>query len=128
MNNIFYVYIWIRKDINKVFYVGKGHGNRYRNLKTSRNRWFKHVVEKVGKDNLEVKIIESELEEKTAFEREKYYIKYFKEIGHPLTNLTSGGDGSSDWFQYLTEEEKEKHREISKSFLGKNTPKKRKGK
>lgn len=26
--NDYYVYMWIRKDLNEVFYIGKGHGNR----------------------------------------------------------------------------------------------------
>lgn len=30
--NRFYVYVWIRKDTNNVFYVGKGSNNRYKDL------------------------------------------------------------------------------------------------
>ena len=120
MNNekIYYVYKWIRLDKNEVFYIGKGHGNRYKDLRM-RNKYFLNVVNKVGMDNINIEIIEDNLDEITAFEKEKYYIKYYKDIGCNLTNLTSGGDGSSDWWNYLSEEEKEHHREISKSFLGK---------
>lgn len=56
MNN-FYVYVWIRKDIDKVFYVGKGKNNRYKDL-SSRNKWFLNVVHKVGMENIEIKILE----------------------------------------------------------------------
>lgn len=117
--NIYYVYIWIRKDIDKVFYVGKGHGNRYKDMRM-RNRYFHNVVNKVGMDNIEIIKIEENLSEEEAFEREVYYIDFYQKQGCPLTNMTKGGEGSSDWFDRLTEEEKQKHREISKSFLGKN--------
>ena len=118
VKNIFYVYAWIRKDTNRIFYVGKGHGNRYKDL-SSRNDWFLHTVNKVGMENIEIKILEDNLDEETSFEREKFYIKKYRDEGQPLTNLTDGGDGSGNWYQFLSEEEKEKHREISKSFLGK---------
>lgn len=115
----FYVYIWIRLDKNTVFYVGKGSGNRYKDM-SMRNRYFLNVVNKVGKDNIEIKIIEDNLSEQEAFEKEIYYIQYYKEQNCELTNMTSGGEGSSDWYEHLTDEEKEQHKEISKSFLGKH--------
>ena len=117
--NIYYVYVWIRKDINKIFYVGKGKKNRYKDL-SSRNQWFLNIVNKIGMNNIEIKIIENNLTEDEAFEKEIYYISKFKEENHPLCNLTKGGEGSSDWYTYLSEEEKEHHKEISKSFLGKH--------
>jgi len=116
---IYYVYKWIRLDTNQVFYIGKGHGNRYKD-RNMRNRYFNNVVNKVGMDNIVIKFIETDLDEETAFEKERYYIKYYKELGHRLTNLTSGGDGSSDWYSFISDEEKERHREISKSFLGRH--------
>lgn len=122
MCNNFYVYVFVRNDTNQVFYVGKGKGNRYKDM-SMRNKYFVHIVQKVGKENIKSKIIEDGLCEELAFEREKYYIKYFKSIGHVLTNMTDGGEGTSGWFDKLTEEEKTKHREVSKSFLGKrHTP------
>lgn len=116
---IYYVYKWIRLDTNQVFYIGKGHGNRYKD-RSMRNKYFNNVVNKVGIDNIKIEIIESNLDEATAFEKEKYYIKYYKDAGHKLTNMTSGGEGSSDWYKFLSEEEKERHKEISKSFLGRH--------
>ena len=72
-------------------------------------------------ENIEIKILEDGLDEETSFEREKFYIKKYRDEGQPLVNLTDGGDGSGNWYQFLSDEEKEKHREISKSFLGKKT-------
>lgn len=116
---IYYVYKWIRLDTNQVFYIGKGHGGRYKD-RSMRNKYFNNVVNKVGMDNISIELIEENLDEKTAFQKEKYYINYYKESGHKLTNMTSGGEGSSDWYKFLSEEEKERHKEISKSFLGKH--------
>ena len=83
-----------------------------------RNKYFLNVVNKVGIDNTTRKKIEENLTEQEAFDLEIYYIQHYKEIGCELTNMTKGGEGSSDWFEHLSEEEKDKHREISKSFLG----------
>ena len=121
-------YVWIRNDTNKVFYVGKGKKNRINDL-SMRNKYFLNVVNKVGIDNTTRKKIEENLTEQEAFDLEIYYIQHYKEIGCELTNMTKGGEGSSDWFEHLSEEEKDKHREISKSFLGRtHTQKKRKKK
>lgn len=119
MDNRYYVYVWTRLDTNEVFYVGKGHGNRYKDMRM-RNRYFLNIVNKVGMDNIKIDIVEKDLSEEDAFEREQYFISYYKTISSCLTNMTKGGEGSSDWFDHLTEEEKELHRELSKSFLGKH--------
>lgn len=116
--NIYYVYVWIRLDTNEVFYVGKGHGNRYKDM-SMRNRYFLNIVAKVKMQNIEIKIIEDALTEEAAYTREKYWIAYYRNHSSCLTNMTDGGEGSSNWYSYLTDEEREHHREISKSFLGK---------
>ena len=69
---IYYVYVWIRNDTNKVFYVGKGKKNRINDL-SMRNKYFLNVVNKVGIDNIEIKIIENDLSEEKAYEREIFY-------------------------------------------------------
>lgn len=74
---------------------------------------FRKALIKYGKDNFQKEIIEvcthSELKEK-----EKYYIKYFeannKKIGY---NLTEGGE-DGDWWEYLTDEQKEYYTEQSR--------------
>lgn len=116
---IYYVYVWFRTDKNEVFYVGKGKGNRSHDM-GMRNRHFLNVVNKVGMDNIVILKLEENLEEQEAYEREKYYIAFYESLGHNLTNKTKGGEGSSDWYSRLTEEEKQRHREISaKAFTGK---------
>lgn len=113
--NKYYIYIWIRKDKEEVFYVGKGSKNRYKDM-SMRNRYFLNIVNKVGMDNIEIKIIEDGLTEEEAFNREIYYIDFYKKEGCKLANLTKGGEGSSNWYDFLTEEEKERHRRISACF------------
>lgn len=120
----FYIYVWKRPDKpeeHSVFYVGKGCKNRYRSLTNERleNKHLKHVIEKVGWDNIQKQIIEYNLENLQAYEREKYYIKLYEEQGCILVNLTEGGDGSKGWYDTLSDEEKEFHRQYSKSFVGK---------
>lgn len=85
-----------------------------------RNRHFLNIVRKLGKKNCTIIFLEENLNESTAFEKEKYYISYYRQKGVHLTNISNGGDGSSGWFENVSEEEKERHREVSKSFLGKH--------
>lgn len=44
--NKYYVYEWIRLDTNEPFYVGKGCGNRWKEL-LNRNNWFLRIVNKI---------------------------------------------------------------------------------
>lgn len=60
-----------------------------------RNRHFLFIVRKLGVNNCKIIKLEENLEEQKAFEKERYYIKYYKDLGEPLTNISDGGDGSS---------------------------------
>ena len=91
MENIFYVYLHRRKTDNKVFYVGKGKNNRAFD-KTNRSRWWKNVVDKHG---VEVEVVFDNLPEKDALQVEKDTILEFRYFGHPLVNMTDGGEGMS---------------------------------
>ena len=95
MENVFYVYLHRRKTDNKVFYVGKGKGRRAY-AKTSRSQWWKSVSDKHG---LIVEIVFENLSEEEAFQIEKDTILEFKYFGHPLVNLTNGGEGMSGYKQ-----------------------------
>lgn len=89
--NIYYVYLHRRCDTNDVFYVGKGKGKRAYQ-KYSRNRWWCAIVEKVG---FTVEMVEINLAEDDAFELEVETIKFYKECGYTLCNMTNGGEGQS---------------------------------
>lgn len=91
MENVFYVYLHRRKTDNKVFYVGKGKGNRY-SSRHGRSEWWKRTVDKHG---FEAEIVFDNLSEEESFECEKNTILEFRYFGHPLVNMTDGGEGSS---------------------------------
>lgn len=102
---MFYVYEHIRPDTNKVFYVGKGSGNRL-NSKNNRNRYWNFVVEKSG-GFLSRKLIETNDEEFILFV-EIETIDLYKKRKIKLCNITNGGEGISGYKH--TEETKEKVR------------------
>lgn len=63
----FYVYIWFIKETHKVFYVGKGSGNRVISMK-DRNPYFRNIRKNYDCDYEIVKYFDSEIE---AYEYEK---------------------------------------------------------
>lgn len=87
--NSYYVYAFLRKD-GSPYYVGKGKGNRMYN---DRGRPVKKP-----KNNENIILLENEIDEITAFEKEKYYISLYgrKDNGTGiLRNKTDGGEGAS---------------------------------
>ncbi len=93
----YYVYLHLTKDTNIPFYVGKGKNNRYF-YTGSRNRWWKHVVDK---HDYVIKILEFNLTEQEAFKSEVFWIKFYGrkqiETWGTLVNLTDGGEGISGY-------------------------------
>jgi hypothetical protein len=102
---MFYVYEHIRPDTNQVFYVGKGKGNRLNSL-SDRNRYWNHIVAKVGSFNA-YKIAENE-DEELVFLAEQERIDQLRRIGIKLCNVTNGGEGTTGL----------KHSEESKAKIG----------
>lgn len=92
LNNIYYIYFHINPLKNEIFYVGKGKGNRAYYKKDRSDFWNK-ISNKYG---YIVDIVEENLDEVEAFEREIFYIKKIgrRDLGlGPLVNLTNGGEG-----------------------------------
>lgn len=112
--NIFYVYLHRRKTDNKVFYVGKGKGNRAYSS-SNRNKYWCNTKNKHG---LNVEIIFDNLSEKEAFQVEIDTIMELKYFDHPLTNMTEGGEGLSG-FKW-SEEQMNNH--SSKKNIGCSRP------
>lgn len=91
MNNEYYVYEWIRLDTNEPFYVGKGKGRRWKDLKRGNNKHFNNIVKKIP---VAVHFLEENLNEEDAYRAESWYIHEYRDIiGYDLVNLTDGGDG-----------------------------------
>jgi len=109
MLNNFYVYLHIIANTGEPFYVGKGKSTRYK-LKTCRSKYWYNIINKYDYDII---FLEENLNEKDAFELEKYWIK---RIGRkdlklgPLINFTNGGEGNSG--KILSDETKEKMRKV----------------
>ena len=89
MLNDFCVYLHLRKNDDKILYVGKGKLARSKKI-TGRNIHWQRVVNKYG---FYIKILKDNLAEQDAFDLE---IKTIAEIGiKNLTNITLGGEGLS---------------------------------
>ena len=85
MENKFYIYAHINPLFNKIFYIGKGSGRRAWE-KYGRTKYWNNTVNKYG---YIIDILEENLTEEEAFEKEKWYIK---RLGlNNLVNLSEGG-------------------------------------
>jgi hypothetical protein len=109
-----YIYGHYRESDGKLFYIGKGIGNRAWDKKRRNRYWFR-VVNKHG---LVVKIIEDNLTEEQAFSKEKQLIA---EIGlENLANITEGGEGFTSEFckqRYKDPEQRKKLSDIRKKKM-----------
>lgn len=98
----FYTYCHIRKDSNKIFYIGKG--KNFRAFCTvKRNAYWNNIASKYG---FEPKILAYWNTEKEAFEHEKVLIACFKDMGYKLANMTDGGDGQTGLIHTQTTKQK----------------------
>lgn len=136
MNN-YYVYIYWRLDTNEPFYVGMGHGSRWKTLNRRNNFHFTNIINKVP---IAVEIIKDNLPKEQAIGIECWLInelvfEYGFSIDIPnnrssmsnynLCNMTWGGEGTSGMNPYenKTEEEMDiisEKKRISK--LGESNP------
>lgn len=89
MEKIFYVYKWFNTETNEIFYIGKGTGNRYKNI-SKRNKDF---LDYYNNHSCSSEIIEFFKTEEEAFKKEHQLIKKYKELGQAKANLDDGGKG-----------------------------------
>lgn len=82
-----------------------------------KSRWFRKLEREGIKP--EIRLIELVPPEATWQDRERYWIKTYREMGYPLTNLTDGGEGTIN--RVYSEETR---RKISESRKGKPSPQK----
>lgn len=106
---MFYTYAHYRADDSRIFYIGKG-TTKYSRHTSHKNRNL-HWHNVVNKHGLQVKVLAHWSDENDAFEHEKFLIKIFRELGHPLTNISSGGEGSSG--RVVSESVREKLRQAN---------------
>jgi len=91
---MFYVYAHYTPE-GRLFYIGKGSSVRRAHYMQGRNNYWCKVVAKYGKPT--VKILAEWLTEKEAFAKEIELIKYYREQGFKLCNVTDGGEGTSGY-------------------------------
>ena len=86
---MFYVYEWYNVNTEEIFYVGKGCGNRYKQV-SKRNQLFKTYYEN---NECAVRIIKNFELEQDAFDYEKQRIGELKNINQCSCNIDEGGNG-----------------------------------
>lgn len=114
--NKFYVYIWYYKDTGEVFYVGKGCGNRYKQLSQSRNSYFKNIISS-EKENVAVRFYKEHLLEQDAFNIEKELIHFYWQKNECKANFHEGGCGGNTG-NYDNPERSRKISEAAKKRIG----------
>lgn len=88
--NRFYVYEIYDVDTNEVIYVGKGTGQRRYARTKHRSEEFLNAIQY---RDVKSRIVESNLTNEEALQKEIDQVKTRKEEGHPLCNKTEGGQG-----------------------------------
>lgn len=86
---MFYVYAWYNVKTKEIFYVGKGTGNRYKQIRDRNKLFIKYYDNNVCC----VKIMKYFEHEEDAFEYEHKHITRLKKIGQCCCNLDNGGVG-----------------------------------
>lgn len=110
---MFYTYSHQTNDVGKIFYIGKGKGNRAFS-DNRRNAYWHNIVNKHG---FTAEILAYWDTEQKALDHEMLLISCFKDMGYELANMTNGGEGSSGLKQ--SKETKDKR---SKALIGKKRP------
>lgn len=112
--NNYCVYFHIRKDTDKVFYIGKGWTKTRPYSSKNRNPHWHSVVNKAGKLT---KIIAKNLTNEQASKLERRLISLYRNRNIKIVNITDGGDGVPGYKH--TKEAREK---MSAAKLGKKLP------
>lgn len=100
---MYYIYIWYIKSSGEVFYVGRGHGNRYRTLK-KRTKYFHEYYDKY---ECESRIILDNLSEEEAISEEQRFIFYNRSLGDAKANIHNGGRFGGDVVSHMSEKNRE---------------------
>ena len=102
-----YIYKTTNK-INQKIYIGKHQSSKYDDKYFGSGKILGKAIEKYGIENFINEIIDIANTEEELNEKEKYYIKYYKDLyGKDCYNLANGGDGG-DVFKYQSPENKQR--------------------
>ena len=99
---MYYIYIWYIVGTLNVFYVGRGHGDRYKTLK-KRTEYFMEFYDDHDCDSM---IIMDHLSEEEAMIAEELVIAFFRGRGMALANIHNGGGAGGDVISHMPEDRK----------------------
>jgi len=91
----YYTYIHASPD-GEVFYVGKGTGRRVYSMRDRSWIWRERFNQF---DGITMKIVSRFETEDAAFQHEQELVRYYKDKGCDLVNLTEGGAGPNGYYQ-----------------------------
>lgn len=92
--------------VNGKIYIGKKRGEFTASYKGS-GKYLKNALNKYGKDNFSVEVIEYCENLDSQNERERYWIAYYRSLNTPMYNIADGGDGG-DLVSCLSDEDRKK--------------------
>jgi NUMOD3 motif len=115
---MFYTYAHYTPE-GRLFYIGKGKGNRAYN-RSRRNTHWKSIVAKYGKPIVE--ILAEWRTEAHALEHEVQLIAYFRSTGCKLCNKTDGGEGTTGCRPTPEQTEKNRLAHLGKPAWNKGIP------
>lgn len=117
MDNKFYVYVWIEESSGKVFYVGKGSGDRYKRVsRHARSKDFLSIYDSFPCHPL---IVSSYMSDDDACKLEMDIIAQIRtDPCNILTNKTKGGESSVK----SVPASEEYRRRVSEMVRGENNP------
>lgn len=90
--NKYYIYAWYYINTGEIFYIGKGCGNRWKDVVHRRNDYFKSIINKEGQ-NVDVKKLYDNLYQNDAWDLERNLIHEYWDKGECKANFHEGGRG-----------------------------------
>lgn len=101
---MYYIYAWVILPTYEVFYIGRGHGNRYKVLK-DRSEYFHKFYDNYP---CTVIILEKDLTEEQAIIKEQEYIAYYRSINMAQANIHNGGQFGGDVVTHMPKENRQR--------------------
>ena len=126
--NFGYIYKIVNKINNKI-YIGQVYNksiyNRFNRhcveAKSNSKSYIDRAINKYGKDNFSIELVEQCYSKQELDEKEKYWIKYYNSTNSTIGyNLTYGGDGGNTYLCKSNKEMQSIRKKISTSNTGKN--------